>query len=82
MIVTDVGGNPEAVADGAERLRDSTAQTPGAVAQALVRMQDAALRTAMGRASRARVEAQFSLEHMCAEHAQLYTALCGAAAAT
>jgi len=76
MIVSDVGGNPEAVADGQTGFvippRDAVA-----LGKALVLMhEDAAQRSAMGRASRARVEAQFSLVHMCAEHARLYTVLC------
>jgi glycosyltransferase involved in cell wall biosynthesis len=76
MIVTDVGGNPEAVANGQTGWVIPRLDA-GALAQALVSMhQDSARRVAMGRAARARVEAQFSLEHMCAEHARLYTALC------
>jgi glycosyltransferase involved in cell wall biosynthesis len=76
MIVTDVGGNPEAVANGQTGWVIPRLDA-GALAQALVSMhEDSAGRAAMGRAARARVEAQFSLEHMCAEHARLYTALC------
>jgi L-malate glycosyltransferase len=75
MIVTDVGGNAEAVAAG----ESGYVIAPGAsaaLAQALRRLcQDPALRAAMGRAARARVEARFSLEQMCARHAQLYRLL-------
>ena len=76
MIVTAVGGNPEAVANGETGWvippLDATA-----LAQAVLTMhQDGPGRAAMGRAARARVEARFSLEHMCAEHARVYTALC------
>ena len=75
MIVTDVGGNAEAVAAG----ESGYVIAPGAsaeLAQALRRLyQDAALRRAMGRAARARVEERFSLEQMCARHAQLYRQL-------
>jgi glycosyltransferase involved in cell wall biosynthesis len=75
MIVTDVGGNAEAVAAG----ESGYVIPPGGsseLAQALRRLyQDAALRAAMGRAARARVEERFSLEQMCARHAQLYRQL-------
>jgi glycosyltransferase involved in cell wall biosynthesis len=75
MIVTDVGGNAEAVAAG----ESGYVIAPGAsaeLARALRRLyQDAALRRAMGRAARARVEERFSLEQMCARHAQLYRQL-------
>lgn len=75
MIVTDVGGNAEAVAAG----ESGYVIPPGGsteLAQALRRLyQDAALRAAMGRAARARVEEHFSLEQMCARHAQLYRQL-------
>jgi glycosyltransferase involved in cell wall biosynthesis len=75
MIVTDVGGNAEAVAEG----ESGYVIAPGAsaaLAKALRRLyQDAPLRAAMGRAARARVEERFSLDEMCARHAQLYRAL-------
>ena len=82
MIVTNIGGNAEAVADGQNGWvippRDAVA-----LGRALVNMyEDPARRAAMGRASRARVQEKFSLEHMCAEHARLYTALCRRAPAT
>lgn len=77
MIVTDVGGNAEAVAEG----ESGYVIAPGAsdaLAQALRRLyEDASLRAAMGRAARARVEERFSLEQMCAAHAQLYRRLLG-----
>jgi glycosyltransferase involved in cell wall biosynthesis len=76
MIVTAVGGNSEAVANG-ETGWVIPPLDAGALAQALVNMhQDGPGRAAMGRAARARVEAQFSLEHMCAEHARVYATLC------
>jgi glycosyltransferase involved in cell wall biosynthesis len=75
MIVTDVGGNAEAVVAG----ETGYVIPPGGsteLAQALRRLfQDATLRAALGRAARARVEARFSLEQMCARHAQLYRQL-------
>jgi glycosyltransferase involved in cell wall biosynthesis len=76
LIVTAVGGNPEAVANG-ETGWVIPPLDAAALAQALLTMhQDGPGRAAMGRAARARVEARFSLEHMCAEHARVYTALC------
>jgi glycosyltransferase involved in cell wall biosynthesis len=82
MIVTNVGGNAEAVVAG----ESGFVIAPGAVAalgEALLQLaHDAALRAAMGRAARARVEERFSLEHMCARHAQLYLSLLPAAAGT
>jgi glycosyltransferase involved in cell wall biosynthesis len=77
MIVTDVGGNAEAVADGV----NGVVIAPGdatALAAALLRLyRDPALRAAMGAASRARVEASFSIEQMCEAHARLYRSLLG-----
>lgn len=75
MIVTDVGGNAEAVVHG----HSGWVIPPGAVAalaQGLQRLHDdALLRETMGRAARARVQECFSLEQMCARHAQLYRSL-------
>jgi glycosyltransferase involved in cell wall biosynthesis len=79
MIVTDVGGNAEAVVDG-ENGRVIPRLDPGALAQALVDLHGVpALVGAMGRASRKRVEEKFSLDRMCAQHAQLYFSLCDSA---
>ncbi len=75
MIVTDVGGNAEAVADGV----NGAVIAPGdsaALATALLRIcGDAGLRAQLGAASRRRVEEAFSIEQMCAAHAGLYRAL-------
>jgi len=76
MIVSDVGGNGEAVIDGVSgwiipRL-DSAA-----LSKALVAVHnDAERAAAMGRAARTRAQERFSLQRMCAEHAQLYVSLC------
>jgi len=76
LIVTDVGGNAEAVVDGATGWVIPRRDAP-ALGRALVRTyEDAGRRAAMGLAARARVEAKFSLEQMCTEHARLYTSLC------
>ena len=75
MIVTDVGGNAEAVVNG-ESGCVIPAGAAADLAQALRRLHgDRPLREAMGRAARARVEDRFSLEQMCARHAQLYRSL-------
>jgi glycosyltransferase involved in cell wall biosynthesis len=77
MIVTDVGGNAEAVADGENGIVVAAGDA-AALAQALLRLaNDVPLRREMGRASRRRVEENFSLEQMCARHAQLYREILG-----
>jgi glycosyltransferase involved in cell wall biosynthesis len=77
MIVTDVGGNAEAVVDG-ENGRVIPPQDATAFSRALIDLHDNRARTgAMGRASRTRVETRFSLERMCAEHVRLYRSVCG-----
>lgn len=75
MVVTDVGGNAEAVLDGENGIviapNDSVA-----LGKALIRMfSDSARRAEWGRASRQRAEQYFSLATMCSEHAGLYRAL-------
>jgi glycosyltransferase involved in cell wall biosynthesis len=78
MIVTDVGGNAEAVIDG-ENGRVIPPQDANALSRALINLHDnPACTAAMGRASRTRVQEKFSLERMCAEHARLYLSLYGA----
>jgi glycosyltransferase involved in cell wall biosynthesis len=80
MIVTDVGGNAEAVVDG----ECGFVVPPGhskALAEALVRLyENRPQRAAMSQASRRRVLQRFSLEQMCAEHARFYTQLVRSAA--
>ena len=78
MIVTDVGGNAEAVADS-ENGYVVRPMDAAALARAVVDMHaDPVRATAMGRASRRRAVERFSLERMCAEHAKLYLSLCRA----
>jgi len=77
VIVTDVGGNAEAVVDG-ENGRVIPPLDAGAFAQALIDLHGNPVHAAaMGRASHTRVEERFSLEQMCAAHAKLYRSLCG-----
>jgi glycosyltransferase involved in cell wall biosynthesis len=78
LIVTDVGGNAEAVIDGVNGYVVPVGDA-GALSAALIRMyQNREAQRAMGRASRQRAEERFSLHRMCAEHARLYQALCAA----
>jgi glycosyltransferase involved in cell wall biosynthesis len=77
MIVTDVGGNAEAVVNGETGLVIPPGD-PGAVAAALTSVfADPARLQSMGRAARRRVEEHFSLQRMCAAHTQQYAALVG-----
>jgi glycosyltransferase involved in cell wall biosynthesis len=76
MIVTNVGGNAEAVRD-----EDNGFVIPpldaGAFARAVIELhENPTRRAALGRRSRQRVEEEFSLAHMCAEHARLYRSVC------
>ena len=75
VVATDVGGNPEAVADGVNGLivppRD-----PEALGAAIGRLlEDEALRAAMGRAGRERIEREFTIEHTVAGHVRMYEEL-------
>jgi glycosyltransferase involved in cell wall biosynthesis len=76
MIVSNVGGNAEAVIDGANG-RVIPPLDAAALCGALITLHsDRARAASMGRAARARAEERFSLQRMCAEHAKLYLALC------
>jgi glycosyltransferase involved in cell wall biosynthesis len=75
MVVSDVGGNAEAVLAGENGL----VVPPGDAAafeRALLTLHgDPAARMRMARRSRQLVEEKFTLQHMCAEHARLYRSL-------
>jgi glycosyltransferase involved in cell wall biosynthesis len=77
LVVTDMGGNREAVEHGT----NGYVIRPGdreALVEALSRLaKDPERRRQMGQASRQRVEALFSLEQMIARHQELYLSLCG-----
>lgn len=76
MIVTEVGGNAEAVIDGENGIVIPPADCE-AFRAALVRMHsDPTARLAMGRRSRELVEQRYSLQDMCRKHEALYLALC------
>ncbi len=75
MIVTDVGGNAEAVRDG-ECGRVVPARDPRRLAAALVELASSAeLRARFGASGRARVEREFTLERCVAEYEDCYAAV-------
>lgn len=75
MIVTDVGGNAEAVVDGETGFLVPP-QNPAAMAEAILRLVgDPELRARMGRAGRERVKTMFSLDRCTREYEKLYTGL-------
>lgn len=77
VVVTDVGGNAEAIVDG-ESGRVIPAFDSAALVRVLIALyRNPDVRAALGMAARLRVEERFSLERMCAEHARLYRSLCG-----
>jgi glycosyltransferase involved in cell wall biosynthesis len=75
MIVTDVGGNAEAVVDGQTGLVVAP-RDPDALADAILRLaSDGELRQRYGAAGRRRVEAHFSLDACVAAYEALYHGL-------
>jgi len=77
MIVTDVGGNAEAVLAGETGLVVPP-QRPDALAEALVRLaRDPPLRKALGEAGRARLQAHFLLDGCVKKYQALYRGLLG-----
>lgn len=75
MIVTDVGGNAEAVVDGVTGLV-VPAHDPIALSKALLALvQDPTRREKMGRAARQRAEVQFSLTHCVKQYDEFYHGL-------
>jgi glycosyltransferase involved in cell wall biosynthesis len=76
MIVSDVGGNAEAVIDGSSGWVIPPLDS-AALCRALIAVYGDQERAAsMGRAARTRAQERFSLQRMCAAHAQLYVSLC------
>jgi glycosyltransferase involved in cell wall biosynthesis len=75
MIVTDVGGNAEAVVDGETGLV-VPAHSPDQLADAIVRLaRDPAKRKAFGAAAHRRVSEHFGMERCVAAHDELYRQL-------
>lgn len=78
MIVSDVGGNAEAVIDGQNGFVIAPGDAQG-FCRALIHLcGDPERRAVMGRKSRQLGEENFSLERMCSEHVTFYRALCRA----
>lgn len=75
VIVTDIGGNKEAVADGENGFVIKPGDGAALVKALMLLHDDADKRAAMSVASRRRVEQLFSLQSMIDRHDQLYTAL-------
>lgn len=72
MVVTDVGGNAEAVVDGETGLV-VPAQNPAALGAAILTLaSNPELRNQMGRAARARAEAHFSLDRCVRRYDDIY----------
>jgi glycosyltransferase involved in cell wall biosynthesis len=77
MIVTDVGGNAEAVIDGETGLV-VPAKDPGRLADAILRLaRDAELRSRYGAAGRRRVHERFAMQQCVAAYEMLYRTLLG-----
>jgi glycosyltransferase involved in cell wall biosynthesis len=76
MIVTNIGGNAEAVVGGETGWVIPTLDAPALARAVQAAYGDRTSLDTMGRAARRRVEERFSLERMCADHASLYLALC------
>jgi glycosyltransferase involved in cell wall biosynthesis len=76
VIVSDVGGNSEAVIDGINGWIIPPLDATALCGALLAVHGDRARAAAMGRASHARAAERFSVQRMCAEHAKLYLALC------
>jgi L-malate glycosyltransferase len=75
LIVTDVGGNAEAVAHGENGLIIPTGDSD-ALCDAIVSLySDPVRRAKMGMRSREMVEQKFTLRQMCEDHAKLYVSL-------
>jgi sugar transferase (PEP-CTERM/EpsH1 system associated) len=86
VVATDVGGNRELVADGTTGFLVPRVD-PGAMARALsTYVRDPDLAKSHGRAARARIEAQFSIDGMVERYGALYSEVlakkCGVLAST
>lgn len=81
MVVTDVGGNPEAVVNG-ETGFVVPARDPQALGDAIATLaSDGEMRRQFGRAGRRRIEERFSIESSVEAQAKLYEALLAGASA-
>jgi glycosyltransferase involved in cell wall biosynthesis len=75
LVVTDVGGNKEAITDGDNGFVIAPADRSALMRHLLALYRDAGLRARAGSSSRARVEQLFSLESMVDRHARLYLSM-------
>jgi len=75
VVTTAVGGNAELVAEGITGSLVPPADPPALAAAMLALARDPARRRAMGRAGRARVRAEFTLERMVDAYARMYREL-------
>jgi glycosyltransferase involved in cell wall biosynthesis len=74
VVATDVGGNPEVVADGVTGF--IVPQNPEAMAEKIeMLIQDESLRKAMGKAGRERVLDKFTLQQASERYLDLYNSL-------
>ncbi len=75
MVVTDVGGNPEAVIDGSTGFVVPS-RNPTALADALLKLaMSKDMRVTQGARARTRAESEFSLDHCVRSYDQLYRGL-------
>jgi len=75
LVVTDVGGNAEAVAQGVNGLVIRPMDSPALTGSLVGLYRDPDKRRAMARKSRQIAEEKFSLRAMCEEHVRLYSSL-------
>jgi glycosyltransferase involved in cell wall biosynthesis len=75
VIVTDIGGNKEAVAEGQTGFVIAPGDQAALAKKLQVLHSDAGLRSSMGIAARRRAENLFSLESMIARHSDLYISM-------
>jgi glycosyltransferase involved in cell wall biosynthesis len=75
VVVTDVGGNREVVADGVTGYLVPPRDTPAFVDRVVRLLKDDETRARFGRAARRRVEKDFSLEDVAQRYLQVYERL-------
>lgn len=80
LVVSDVGGNAEAVRSGENGMVIRPDDRPAFVDALVALYADHRMRKQMGLKSRQRVEEEFSLESMCRSHEELYRSLVGPSA--
>jgi glycosyltransferase involved in cell wall biosynthesis len=76
VVASNVGGNPEVVADGESGLLVPPLDPPALASAIALLVQDAPRRAAMGAAGRRRLRGQFSQAAMVASYRNIYNRLC------